>query len=61
MNHFSTGAKLRTLALTMLTGVIALSTPGCSNDLPTDAAEKLGPDAVQNHPDVIRAYLGAAA
>jgi hypothetical protein len=48
MNHFSTGAKLRTLAVTMLAGVIALSTPGCSNDLPTDAAEKLGPDAVQN-------------
>jgi hypothetical protein len=48
MNHFSTGAKLRTLAVTMLAGVIAVSTTGCSNDLPTDAAGKLGPDAVQN-------------
>ena len=48
MDHFSIAAKLRTLAVTMLAGVIAVSTPGCSNDLPTDAAEKLGPDAVQN-------------
>lgn len=47
MNHLRTGAKLKALTVTLLAGTIAMST-GCSNDLPTDAAETPGADALPN-------------
>jgi hypothetical protein len=40
--------SLKAIGVTLLASVVAVWTTACSNDLPTDAAEKVGPDAVQN-------------
>jgi hypothetical protein len=40
--------SLKAIGVTLLASVVTVWTTACSNDLPTDAAEKLGPDAVQN-------------
>ena len=41
-------SSLKAIGVTLLASVVTVWTTACSNDLPTDAAEKLGPDAVQN-------------
>ena len=41
-------SSLKAIGVALLASVVTVWTTACSNDLPTDAAEKVGADAVQN-------------